>query len=83
MSADLITLKDRLEEASIAMHQLSLGKSVVEFWRDGRRVKFSSANSGDLKRYIQQLKEEIAACEAEIAGNNAPRRRAFGVAWGG
>ena len=78
---DLVTLKTRLTEAEDARHQFGLGTAVVEVWRDGRRVKYSGANVGNLDSYILALRNEIAALEALEAGAPSTRRKAFTAVW--
>jgi hypothetical protein len=55
----LATLQQRRDEASTALHQLMLGKSVVEVWRDGRRMNFTGANADALRNYISQIDAQI------------------------
>jgi len=83
MTADLTTLQTWITEAQEAMHKLATGAAVVDISRDGRRIKYNASNKGDLAKYIADLKLQIAALEAEAAGKLAPRRRSFGVVWGG
>ena len=77
--ADLATLTTRLTEAEAALHQLVQGSQVVEVWRDGRRMKFNAASRGDLSGYIADLKNQIAALEADA--DNRPRRRPIRLMW--
>ncbi|MGF7152625.1 gpW family head-tail joining protein [Novosphingobium gossypii] len=79
--ADLATLKTRLAEAEEARHALAMGTRVVEVWRDGKRLKFSEANKGDLDGYITDLSGQIADIESAASGAR-PRRRFIGVSFG-
>ena len=57
----MATLTERLQEAENALHQLNIGKSVVEVVdQNGERVRFNAANAYRLSAYIQSLKREIA-----------------------
>lgn len=56
----MATTAERLIEAETALHNLSTGRSVVSVSKDGRTVSYSSANRGDLERYINSLKDESA-----------------------
>ena len=60
--ADLAVLQSRLAEAETALHNLQIGKRVVEVWRDGRRITFTSASDSvaSLESYITELKAQIA-----------------------
>ena len=62
---------DRLNEAKAALHKIALGKGVEEIQHsDGKKVRYSKANIGDLRSYISELEQE---CGSKI------RRRAIGV----
>lgn len=65
----MATLQERLEEAKQALHDLALGKAMVEF-RDsnGEVVRYNVANEPRLRRYIQELEAEIAgqACSGPM-----------------
>lgn len=76
---DLETLKSRLTEAETAIHALATGQRVVDVWKDGRRVRFQEGNRGDLMRYAQELRDQIAGLEMPAA---RPRRRFIPVAFG-
>lgn len=72
--ADLDTLLARLAEAEGALHQLSLGKKSAAVSYEGKSNTFTQANINDLRAYITDLKNQIAAL------TGAPRpRRAIGV----
>jgi hypothetical protein len=61
----MATLRERLDEAEQAYHDLQTGKAVVEF-RDGNgeQVRYTAANRGALSRYIESLKSQIAGTQA-------------------
>lgn len=73
----LTTKKARLAEAEAALHDLLLGKAVVEC-RDstGESVRFTAANASRLRVYIAQLKAEIAGTTSR-----APLRPILGNRW--
>lgn len=57
----MTTTAQRLNEAENALHQLNIGKAVVEVVdQNGERVRFTVANSSRLSAYIKQLKAELA-----------------------
>lgn len=67
-----MTNEAKLAEAETALHQLLLGSKVVEVTKsDGSKVKFSMANTAQLRVYIEDLKAVI--------GGKTNRRRAIGV----
>ncbi|MCM8738297.1 gpW family protein [Azospirillum sp. A1-3] len=59
---DIETLRTRLSEADTALHALLTGGRPVRVTSgDGRTVEFSTSTAPDLRRYIAELKEQIAA----------------------
>lgn len=66
MSEDLTTLKMRLAEAEAAYHKLQLGqqRASVSFG-PSKSVSYTQANISELRRYINDLKDQIAACEGK------------------
>ena len=81
--SDLATYRTWLTEAEQARHDLATGRGVVEIVRDGRRVRYTDRNSGDLDNYIGTLTKRIGELELSAAGTLAPRRRSIGVVFGG
>lgn len=77
--ADLFQLTAWLQEAENARHELAMGQAVAEIWRDGRRMTYNKANSGDLNDYIAFLRSEIARQEDEASGTVRRNRRAIGI----
>lgn len=67
-----------ITEAEAQRHALATGKGVVEVWRDGRRLTFTTATLADLNTYIATLKSELV--EAQIAEGVTPTRRRRGIA---
>jgi hypothetical protein len=67
---DLPQKKVYLAQAELALHNLVTGtkEESVQFG-SGKSVKYTVANLTELRRYIGQLKDEIAACE----GTGKPR----------
>jgi len=57
----MATIRERLNEAEAAYHDLQIGKAVVEV-RDsnGESVRYTLANSARLSAYIQDLKRQIS-----------------------
>ena len=47
-------------EAEQALHQLVIGQKAVKVQKDGRMVEYRPANAGELKQYIQQLKQALS-----------------------
>lgn len=76
--ADLAVLQSRLAEAESALHDLQIGKRVVEVWRDGRRVTFTSAQDsiGNLESYITELTGQIATITGVASTDWRSNRRA-------
>ncbi len=58
---DLTTLETRLTEAEAALHLLATGgqRQTVDIGAGGR-VTYTTANVADLRRYIADLKNQIA-----------------------
>jgi len=75
--ADLSTLQGWLTEAEQAQHELSIGKSVVEVWRDGRRITYSKADLAALRLYIADLKRQIADLTGVASDDPMYRRTNF------
>lgn len=67
----------RLAEAREALHELSMGRAVVEVSNGPRRTKYSAANRGDLESYLRQLEAECGGPGG--AADCAKRRRPIGV----
>lgn len=63
-SPDTIALlKQRLEEAEQAYHDLQTGRMPRVFVdQNGERVEYTAANAYRLSTYIAELKRRIAAC---------------------
>ena len=57
-----------LQEATDALHKISIGKGVASIKKDGRQVEYSAVNIGELKAYISSLEA--------LAGTNTVKRRA-------
>lgn len=81
--ADLATLQGWLTEAESARHQLSLGQSVVEVSRSGRRIAYTEASLPSLNSYIADLEAQIRRKEDEANGTTLSRRRSIGVVFRG
>lgn len=52
-------LKQRLEEAEEARHQLAIGKKTVSIGYEGRNRTFSQATMAELEKYIRDLEQKI------------------------
>jgi hypothetical protein len=64
----LITLAEKLVDAEAKLHQLLTGSAprvVVD--QNGERVEFNTANSGQLKAYVGELKSKIANGGTEVS----------------
>ncbi len=65
--ADLAVLRTRLTEAETAYHRLMTGEREVEVeFSDGRRNRYSETTASNLKRYIDELRAEIAGATSSI-----------------
>lgn len=62
----------RLAEARLALHELQIGKSVVEVWHEDGRMRYNAANKQDLVAYITTLESQCGGC-------CGPSRSAIGV----
>lgn len=67
---ELLQKKLRLAEAEMALHKLLTGskEQSVQFGA-GKSVAYTQANISELRRYINELKDEIAVAE----GRGKPR----------
>jgi hypothetical protein len=68
--ADLATLRGYLSNAEDALNKLLTGQQVVEFDRAGTKIRYTPANVPELRRYVADLKSQIAA----LGGGGSPRR---------
>ena len=64
-----MTLQQRIAEAENALHELSLGRQVVEINRGGKSLKYTPADITVLRRYITEMKNQLGGS----------RRRPMGV----
>lgn len=71
--ADAATLRQRLDEAEQALHELTLGLSTASL-RDasGSQVNYTPADAPALRAYIAGLKRDLG-----ISGGRAPARLVF------
>lgn len=68
--AELLQKKLLLAEAELALHKLLTGtKEQSVSFGAGKSVAYTQANISELRRYISQLKDEIAVAE----GTGKPR----------
>lgn len=76
---DVATLQARLTEAEQALHDLALGKRVVEI-RHGQNelMRFTPANVAQLRAYAADLRGQLAAAGVSgYTGRARARRVAF------
>lgn len=67
---DIPQKKVYLAQAELALHKLLTGtKEESVTFGSGKSVKYTQANLSELRRYINELKDQIAACE----GGGKPR----------
>ncbi len=59
--ATSLTCEQKLDQAECALHDLAMGKQLVEIQIKGRVYKFTPASMASLRRYIAWLKQECAA----------------------
>lgn len=64
--ADLATLQSRLTDAEAALHQLNIGVLQVRIEHSDMRIEFTKATISDLRRYIDDLKAQIAAAGGSV-----------------
>lgn len=58
--ADIATLQRRLAEAEDALHALTLGRKPQAVSSDSGSVTYTPASVGELRSYIQTLRQQIA-----------------------
>jgi hypothetical protein len=66
------TLAARLAEAEDALHQLTIGRAVVEIGAETERVKYAQADRAQLAAYVRSLRVQLG---------RTPRGGAIGVAF--
>lgn len=55
-----MTLTERLTEAEAALHQLNIGRHVVEVQeQNGERIRYGAPDRARLQAYIADLKRQI------------------------
>jgi len=55
------TIQEQLSEARSALHDLSIGKSVVELWDSNHeRVRYTAATRPELLAHIARLERQLA-----------------------
>ena len=75
---DLLALKIKLAEAETAYHQLSIGsKRASVGFGPSKSVSFTQANISDLRRYINELKSQIAELTGCAKNQRKPVRFRF------
>lgn len=72
--ADVATLQTRLLEAEFALHKLMTGAATVEVENEDMRMRYTSTNVGDLRAYIQDLKNQLVDAGA-LSSTDAGRRK--------
>jgi len=76
--ADLATLQTRLEQAEEALHALRIGDLAAKVrGPDGRSIEYTAGTAGDLRAYIGELKNQIAALLGQTRLTRAPIYGAF------
>lgn len=56
-----MTLRERLNEAEAALHDLNIGRNVVEVTdQNGERIRYGVPDRARLNSYIADLKNQIA-----------------------
>jgi hypothetical protein len=83
MAVDLITLQARYAEADAALHDLRLGKGVVDVWRDGRRIRYTQTDVTTLNDYLTELSDKITTVLAGGDPTAPPRRGSMRAMFGG
>lgn len=74
---DLATLQQRLAEAETALHNALLGNApTVVVDQNGERIEYSRTRPGDLNKYIQSLRWQIAQLQG-TAVTGGPLRPVF------
>lgn len=66
--ADLATLQGWLTDAEAALHQLNIGAQTMQVEHGDMRTTFTKTTVGDLRRYIDDLKAQIAAAGGTVTG---------------
>lgn len=78
MSDCCATKKLWLAEAELALHRLLTGtaEQTVQFG-SGKSVTYTAANINQLKAYIADLKNQVAACDGQVQSRRGPVRFVF------
>lgn len=71
-------IKQRLDEAKDAYHDLMTGRAVrVLVDQNGERVEYQASNRNQLALYIQQLEDELSKCVGGDVSTSGPLRFFF------
>lgn len=80
---DTITvLSAQIADLKAQRLKVAMGESVIEVWRDGRRMKMQEVTLSEVDALIRKLEGELAAAQ-DAAGVTVttPRRRAIRANW--
>ena len=76
-NADCVQMRARLKEAEDAYHRIITGGGTTWVaFGGGRSVSYSAANAGELRAYINALRDRIAACCGDATSSASAGRRA-------
>lgn len=69
-------LQTWLTAAETAMHQVAIGSKVEVTQYGTKSITYTRANLGELKRYVAELRDQVAACTGD---STRRKRRVFGI----
>ncbi|MDQ0317714.1 gpW family head-tail joining protein [Amorphus orientalis] len=68
-------LKQKLDEAEAALHDLQTGRAVrVLVDHDGSRIEYQVGNKAQLSAYVSELRKALDACLSGRVKSNGPLR---------
>lgn len=66
-------IADKLKEAEEALHELITGQAAYLFIdQNGEQVRYTPAQKSDLQGYINELKNDLAACQGNQSRATGP-----------
>ena len=76
--ADCATIRVWLAEAELALHRLQIGQQEVEVdFGPSKGIKYSQTNIEDLRRYVADLRRQVAECDGAPHARRGPVRFVF------
>lgn len=73
----MATCAEKLELAEAALHDLLMGKRVVNVIYGERRVQYTEAKIADLRAYLAELRAECGTAAQQAVARRRPLRPIF------